>query len=133
MPRSRPLAPEDRQLLSAWISAGAPKEGSSPNPPPPPLQPTFTSIRTLVFEAKCVSCHTTGESAEKVSLTDYSLLMNSPRDLVLPGNADESGLIIDLERTDEHQMPPPDSGLGRLSTLDIATIREWIVNGAKND
>jgi uncharacterized membrane protein len=133
MPRTRPLAPEDRALLSAWILAGAPREGTSPNPPPTPLEPTYTSIRKLVFEAKCVSCHTAGESAAKVPLSDYNLLMNSPRDLVLPGNADESGLIIALERTDDHQMPPPDSGLGRISSSAIATIREWILNGAKND
>lgn len=133
MPRGRPLDSEDRALLRAWISAGAPRDGTKPLPPFPALKATFTSINKLVFEAKCVSCHRAGEEAEKVILNDYSLLMNSPRDLVLPAKSDESALVIALERTDDHAMPPPDSGLGRLSPSDIATIREWIQSGAKND
>lgn len=132
MPPSHPLDSGSQQLLRAWITAGAPQEGPD-NPTLPPLEPKFSSIRTVVFETRCISCHTAGGTAEKVPLVDYTALLGSPRELVLPGNAEESGLILALDRTDDNQMPPKNSGIRHLSEQDISAIKTWIQNGAKDD
>lgn len=132
MPESGPLSPGSRDLLRAWIAAGAPREGTDPIPPPN-LEPRFRSIRTNIFEAKCIVCHTAGGTAEKVPLIDYAALLNSPRELVLPGNPEESSLVLSVEASDDNQMPPTDSGLGRLSETEISIIKSWIQDGAKDN
>ncbi len=97
------------------------------------LEPTFTSIRKNVFEAKCTACHVGGGAAEKVPLTDYAALLASPRELVLPGNPAESAIILSIEATGDSQMPPLSSGSGHLSDFEISTIRSWIQDGAKDN
>lgn len=131
MPPTGPLETSSQKLLRAWIAAGAPKEGTGT--PEPTLEPTFTSIKRNVFEGKCVSCHTTGGEAEKVPLLNYAELLNSPRELVLPGNATESALILAVEATDDRQMPPKTSGLGHLSDREITIIKRWIQDGAQEN
>ena len=125
------LTPQEVAVIRLWISLGAP-EGDDPNHPPEPLESKFSSIRKNVFEMRCIGCHTLGGSANGVPLISYKDLLNSPRDLVLPGNADESGLMIALTRQDAKRMPPPRTGDG-LPDSDIAIIRQWIQSGAKDD
>ncbi len=57
-------------------------------------------------------------------------LLDSPRDLVLPGDPDESGLVIAVSRTDAKRMPPPSTGKPPLADAEIAVIRQWIMSGA---
>lgn len=84
---------------------------------------------------KCVSCHAPGELGEKVPLLTRDDLVNSPLELAIPGNAAESGLVIAITRpdSDEKRMPPPKTGAARLKEEEIAAIRTWIDNGAKDD
>ncbi len=153
MPPTGPLPDAEIQLLSAWILAGAPGDdttsspsprpsptpippGPSPSPSPSPapdepLTPTFTSIRKNIFQNRCLVCHTHGQPDSKVPLGSRDELLNSPRELVIPGNPDESGLMIAVSRSDSKRMPPPDSGLPPLLAHEIATIRRWIAEGAK--
>jgi uncharacterized membrane protein len=133
MPPSAPLSDQEQRALRAWIDAGLPEQTAEPTPTPAAIEATYSSIRKNIFEMKCISCHSTGGSAEKVSLTNYTDLMNSPREIVLPKNADESGLVIAIERQDEKRMPPPKAGLGALSATEILTIRQWITDGAKDN
>lgn len=57
-----------------------------------PLTPKFESIKSLILEPKCIACHKPGGKAENIPLLTRSDLLDSPHDLVIPGNADESGL-----------------------------------------
>jgi uncharacterized membrane protein len=133
MPPSAPLSDQEQAALRAWISAGLPEQTTEPTPPPPVLEATFTSIRKNIFEMKCISCHSTGGSAEKVSLVRYEDIMNSPREIIVPQDPTSSGLVIAIERQDEKRMPPPKSGLSALSATEILTIRQWISDGAKDN
>jgi mono/diheme cytochrome c family protein len=110
---------------------GCPKEssGGGPTDPPEELKPTYDSIDKNIFQAKCVSCHRAGEDGERVSLAKQDLL-NSPLELVIPGNPDESGLVIAVERTDEKRMPLAKEGYGPLSDKEKEAIRKWIEDGA---
>jgi mono/diheme cytochrome c family protein len=140
MPKGAPLSKDEAALLSAWIQMGAPKDapnGSSAPAPLPgsgPLEPTFLSIKENIFSNRCVVCHNAAApgAAKNVPLDNKSDLLNSPRDLVLPGNADESGLVIAIERNDDKRMPPASSGAASLSADEIKKIRQWIQSGAKD-
>ena len=131
MPKGSPLAPDEAILLSQWIKAGSPENsGSTPPPVEEPLKPNFASIKKKVFDIRCTACHTVGGSASGVPFQTRKDLLDSPRDLVLPGNPEESGLWIAITREDNKRMPPPNVG-SKLSDSEIAVIRQWIQDGAK--
>lgn len=130
MPKQGALTPEEKRLLWNWIKMGAPLDSVVPPPPEEePLIATYESIRTHIIEPKCITCHNPTGTGNKIGLDKESLL-NSPLELVLPGNADESGLIIALERTDNKRMPPAEEGYSALKAEQIQIIRNWINNGA---
>jgi hypothetical protein len=98
--------------------------------PEEPLEPTFSSIRKKIFIPKCVSCHNPAGEGRNVPLETLEDLTDSPRELVLPGNVEESGLTIAITRGDDKRMPPPKTG-GPLSDEEIYVIEKWIQDGAK--
>ena len=95
------------------------------------MEPKYSSIRNTLFEKRCFACHSTGHSAERVPLEPLEDLLNSPRELVIPGNADESGLIIAVTRNDAKRMPLASSGFSYLTDDEIKTLKVWINNGAQ--
>lgn len=130
MPKRGSLTMEEKRLLWNWIKIGAPLESSETPPPEEPLIATYDSIRTHVFESKCLTCHNPSGTGNKIPL-DKEFLLNSPLELVLPENPDESGLIIALERKDNKRMPPEKEGYSALKPEVVQVIRDWITNGAK--
>lgn len=137
MPKSGSLSAEQYALLQTWLAAGAPANpvdgptNPAPTPVPSPVEPTFASIQQHIFVVRCVLCHTPTGEAKNVLLDTSAELLNSPRDLVLPGNPDESGLMIAIQRQDDKRMPPSRTGTA-LSDIEISAIRLWIQNGAKD-
>ena len=133
MPKRGNLSNEELSILWNWIDIGAPESAGNGQPAPPvePLMPTYDSISKNIFESKCLSCHSTGNTAARVPLTK-DFLLNSPLELVLPGNADESGLVISVERQDAKRMPPTKEGYSPLKIEELKVVREWIMNGAKD-
>ncbi len=133
MPRKGTLTSQELAILWTWIEMGAPEkpQRGTPDPTPEPVQPSFESINKNIFQVTCVKCHSADNSGKRVLLTKEELL-NSPRELVLPGNVDESGLVIALERKDEKRMPPAKEGYSQLKDDQIKAIREWIAQGAAN-
>lgn len=132
MPKKGALDDEQKRLLWHWLQMGCPKESSSgggPTNPPDELEATYDSINKNIFQPKCVSCHQPGEDGQRISL-DKEALLNSPLELIIPGNPDESGLVIAVERTDEKRMPLAKEGYGPLSDKEKAAIRKWIEDGA---
>lgn len=106
----------------------------SPMPSVLPLAPNYDSIVENVFKMSCFDCHSEANAALKAKglrLTK-EILLTSPKELVIPGNPDESGLVIALERTDHDRMPPQKEGYSKESAEVIAVIRKWIENGAKD-
>lgn len=132
MPKNNSLSNEEKAILWNWIDLGAPKESKAQSEPPVlKLTPTFDSIFKLIFQVKCLSCHGESKVAKRILLDKISLF-NSPLELVLPGNPEESGLIIAIEREDEKRMPPDKEGYSKLNESEISAIRTWIINGAKD-
>lgn len=127
MPPFAPLTEGEMKFLSAWIKAGAPEMPEMPVQPPPPLEPTFGSIKERIFKTKCLSCHSPGHSAHRIPLETREELIDSPLELVIPGDPDESGVVISITRTDDKRMPLL---LPALTPEEISVIRQWILEGA---
>ena len=128
---------EELELLATWIHAGAPEKSldGSELPPPPkasPLEPKFLSIKQNIFQNKCLVCHSLGKEAERVSLNSPEDMINSPLELVIPGNPDESGLVLSVLPDARKIMPPKKSGISYLKPEEIEIIKQWIANGAKD-
>jgi uncharacterized membrane protein len=130
------LTDDERMTLWAWIVAKGPEfplNGSHQEKPPQVvLEPKFDSILAVVLEKKCVLCHQPGGKAERVPLLTRSDLLDSPLDIVIPGNAEESGLILVTAETARKRMPPADSGFAPLSAEETEVIKAWINAGAKD-
>ena len=129
-----PLTESEKSLVLNWIENGAPEFAPEEIPPEPTpvLEAKFTSIRRLIFETRCDSCHAlSGVVAIKVPL-DFRALIESPRELIVPENAEESGLMIAITRQDDKRMPPPKSG-APLSQEELTAIQKWINDGAKSN
>jgi uncharacterized membrane protein len=141
MARRMPLAPvpplSEAELLTlaAWVEAGGPElpQNGAPTPNPlPRLEPTYSSIRANILVPKCITCHQPGEDAKNIPLLTRDDLLNSPHEIVLPGNPDESGIIVVTQPGARDKMPPPESGMSPLTQEEIAVIKDWITNGASN-
>ncbi len=131
-----PLNGEELLLLSAWIQAKGPKDplNGTPTPESPPevLLPTFASIKKNILDLKCLICHSEGGEAARIPLSTINDLVNSPLEIVIPGNPQESGLILVLLENARKKMPPPESGISPVPHEEIETIKEWILNDAKD-
>jgi len=126
---------EQLTVIAAWIEAGGPEQpldGGQPVEEPEKLVATFESIKTFVLEPKCVVCHAPGKKAENIPLLTKSDLLESPYDLVIPGKAEESGLILVLKKDARKKMPPLDSGISPVSQEAVDVITEWINKGGSD-
>jgi len=103
------------------------------------LQPTFASIQANVFTPICTACHVGASAPQGLRLdaaNSYGLLVGvasaeQPSTLrVAPGNPTASYLIQKLEGTAAVGGRMPLGGTP-LTAADIATIRQWITDGAQ--
>ena len=139
MPKNDSLTTEELSYLSNWIEIGAPEQPANGEPPPvvepppmiEPLVATYESIDKHIFQKSCKDCHNPLGSGKRVSLEKEALL-NSPLELIIPQNPDESGLVIAIERNDNKRMPPEKDGYSALTDETKIIIRQWIENGAKD-
>ena len=141
MPKNGSLTNEELSYLWNWIKIGAPEQPQNgntnplpnplPDPLPGPILATYDSINKNIFQNSCKDCHNSAGSGKRI-LFDKDALLNSPLELVIPGNPDESGLIVALERNDDKRMPPAKEGYSALTDEAKWAIRKWIENGAKD-
>jgi uncharacterized membrane protein len=140
MPKApmRPLTSDQLGILNAWIKADAP-ETAQDKEAPIPLGPMFDSIKYNILETKCLQCHVPGKSAAQIPLVTKDDLLNSPHELVIPGNPDESGIMVAIRGLNPKKlMPPPrdaqgkPTGFTKLSDQEIDAFAVWILNGAKD-
>lgn len=85
-----------------------------------------------MIATRCLQCHGPGGKAARVPLVQLSDFLDSPLDLVVPGNAAESDLIMVLENDAKKKMPPLDARLRPVSSDQREIIKVWINNGAKD-
>lgn len=140
--RSMPKSPypklteADLILLATWIQAGGPETALDGSTQPPvqtePLKPTFKSIQQNILQKKCLICHSSGNEAERVTLNSPEEMIDSPYGIIIPGDPDESGLVLVTLPTARKLMPPPKSGFAALKPEEIEIVKDWIAKGAKD-
>lgn len=118
----------------------------SPSQPQPPDQvkedPSFAADIQAIFNANCTSsgCHGSAASAglsllqgqSYASLVNVASTQEPPKIRVVPGDADNSYLVIKIEgrQTAGSRMP---FGAGALNNTHVQNIKNWINKGAKNN
>ena len=86
-----------------------------------------------MIDRKCITCHRPGGEAPRVLLNTVKDMIDSPLEIIIPGNPEESDLILTLDRENSiNPMPPFDSGISGISTEELETIKDWIKKGAKD-
>jgi len=137
--RNMPKAPfsalsnSELELVSAWVKANGPDQPLNGELAPtiPLLEPNFQSIYQKVIVPRCIVCHREGGEAPRVPLNTVADLTDSPLEIVIPENPDESGLMIVVQPGARKKMPPLKSAIGPLNLVEIEAIRTWIAAGAK--
>lgn len=96
---------------------------------------TFSRDILPLLSGRCFLCHGpdegTRESEFRLDLQESATLERDGAFIVKPGNPTAS-LIIERLTTDDEDlmMPPPDSGHQRLTTEEVALVKQWIQDGA---
>jgi hypothetical protein len=92
----------------------------------PPRGGTFKDVMSI-FQRRCQNCHGVGMSAGlKLDSFENIMLGSQNGQILMPGNPDKSKL---LEMVATNKMPPSNP---KLTVGEKATIRQWILQGAKN-
>ena len=125
------LTQKELEILEAWILGGAPPfPKQEPDPPTPPVVPhsPLADQAKSIFVNHCYECHKFDVAKGGIKILHHRLMLHV-RQIIVPGNPEESELykLITTEDPD-HRMPPKD--YNPLSKEDIATIRRWIEAGA---
>ena len=120
---SGPAAEVTQAEVEASPSEQATGDESSPG------EVSFASQVLPIFEDNCTHCHGASRQNGGLRLDSYAMLMAGGTDgaVVAPGNADGS-LLVELVTSGE--MPKNAASLG---AEEIATIREWIEAGARDN
>lgn len=103
-----------------------------------PKQVSYAHDVAPILERHCKACHVPGQPGYVVSgfeLQGYDTLMRGTQygPVVLPGEPLTSVLVMLIEGRADPSLKMPHGGEKPLSPEDIATIRQWVEQGAKNN
>lgn len=107
--------------------------GEDPLPPCDPDTVYFSQsiLPLLVSSCAIPGCHDAGSAEDGVVLDNYANIFETGD--IDPFDLDGSDLYeVITENDDDDRMPPPDE-YPPLSSEEIALIRDWILQGAKNN
>jgi hypothetical protein len=133
MPPSQPLTKEQRTLIQIWIAQGANNtvcDGSNGgNDGSNTDSVCFVQDILPVILSSCgtTGCHDAATHEEGYVLTDYANILKKG---IVPGNASGSKIYKVVTDNGEDRMPP--SPRSPLTSSQIASLRQWIQDGAKN-
>ncbi len=86
----------------------------------------------ILFNQACAysGCHDNTGAQNHLDLTSYSGLMYQLPGIVISGKPDQSMLILRVQGSVGDRMPPTTN---RLNDNQIAGLRTWVAEGAKNN
>lgn len=97
---------------------------------------TFNKHIRPILSEHCFACHGPDEANREAGLRldqpeSATALLDSGTHAIVPHNTTESEIIARTTSDDtDLVMPPPSAKLGRLSSNDIALLKQWITDGA---
>lgn len=91
-----------------------------------------------ILDKNCKGCHVAGQAGYVVSgfeLESYETLMKGTQygPVVLPGEPQTSALVMLIEGRADPSLKMPHGDAKPLDPTAIATIRQWVEQGAKNN
>jgi hypothetical protein len=91
-----------------------------------------------ILDKHCKSCHVAGQAGYVVSgfeLESYETLMKGTQygPVVLPGDPLTSVLVMLIEGRADPSLKMPHGEAKPLEPAEVATIRQWVEQGAKNN
>lgn len=92
-----------------------------------------------ILNDNCVICHSSELESGNINFETYADLMNSRyfnrnTPVAIAGSAEESRLYLVVHSNKKSiVMPPPNSGISKLSDFEITKIKVWINEGANNN
>lgn len=91
-----------------------------------------------ILEKNCLSCHQaggTGYEASGLSMVSYDDLMKGTNagPMVIGGDVEGSNLLVLMEGRADPSISMPHGAMDPVPSMDIATIKKWIAQGAKNN
>jgi uncharacterized membrane protein len=128
-----------RAVLRVFAAATSAALLAACNPAPPAPPPvSFHKDVVPIMEKHCVSCHAPGKPGTDASgfvVDSYAAVMKGTKlgPVVLPGDAISSTLIRLVEGRADPSINMPHGQGDKLSAAEIATLRAWVQQGAKND
>ena len=126
---------------AAACGSDSPTAPTTPTPTPGGLQPTLSSIQSVVFDASCIGHHGDHATEAGLDLTagqSYANLVNVPStqvalNLVTRNDAENSYLIHKLDGRAGIVGVRMPVGAAALSNAQIDVIKQWINAGAQNN
>jgi hypothetical protein len=122
------LTESELTSLREWILGGAPAFPPEDVAVPTvvaPDSPVAAEVKKIFIE-RCYKCHKWDVAKGGIKILHHRLLV-SVREVVVPGRPEESELFQLITQRKNQRTMPPDKP---LSAEEIATIRQWIVEGA---
>jgi WD40 repeat protein len=96
---------------------------------PAETSPSFSSQVAPILQKNCLACHSSSAKLGDLVMESYDLLMKGGKDgnVIVPGKADESRMVLMLEGKLQPRMP---FNADPLPASDIDIIKAWIDSGA---
>lgn len=99
---------------------------------------SFSQDVRPILEKNCLSCHQAGGAgfeASGFSMASYDELMKGTDGgkMVIAGDVEGSNLVVLMEGRADPSISMPHGSMDPVPTQDIATIKKWIAQGAKNN
>jgi len=120
------LVPAQLILMAALV-------GCTTTPSVVPADPSYAADVQSIFDNHCITCHGNSSPQGGYSLASHAGALGDGSDTVpnvIPNSADSSTLY---RRTTGVEMPQMPVGGAPLDTVKVATIRNWIDKGAKDN
>lgn len=115
-------------FVIGWAMFAGVRLGAAPS-----VSPDFEEHILPLFYNRCFSCHSEKQAKPKGDLRLDSVEGIRASGVIVPGQPDESELMIRVSRphADEDLMPRLKGGGQPLNEAELALLRRWIADGAK--
>jgi len=131
-----PLSDSLKQLLRAWVDAGAPEfAGKTSSPQPVEIQPVWASIYDHIVSSRCLVCHNPNGQAKFLDLSTRQTIFSN-RDRVfgdgkklIDFDDPDQSYLIEVIQDEAEPMPPIWSSIRRLNEDEVNVLKEWIKLG----
>ncbi len=99
---------------------------------------SFSQEVKPILDKNCLACHQLGGAgfeASGLSMTGYDELMKGTNagQMVIAGDVEGSNLVVLMEGRADPSISMPHGSMDPVPAADIAIIKRWIAQGAKNN